>query len=195
MNSTRSAVRLHRNPQLAPGLSALAAFLIDQHYSSHAIGRIEAYVATHGTLAGSMIEPEDEAGAEEAFVSALPELPADSEAWDRDTGVIFCTEWLADGSHPFPIPVIGDDDRTIPPDADLLPPELDPDDDDADIEAIGRFLQSLPPIAGGAPAPYEPTPEDLADMAAWSEDLERRREMLSWYERNPIRSFNADRLD
>jgi hypothetical protein len=200
MNSTRSAVRLHRNPQLAPGLSALVPFLIDQHYSSHAIGRIEAYVATHGTLAGSIIEPEDEAAAEEAFVASLPAVDASSGSWDRDGGVYLDVPMLIEMTHPWPVPDGGfDDDRTIPPDAALLPPELDPDDDDADIAAIGRFLESLPPISGGAP---EPSEADRADFEQWLDQVDadyppedQAEQMRAWYAANRIESFNADRLD
>jgi hypothetical protein len=42
---------------------------------------------------------------------------------------------------------------------------------------------------------FEPDETDLADYARWSEDLDRRREMAGWYARNPLRAFNADRLD
>ncbi|MBV8487595.1 MAG: hypothetical protein JO161_04900 [Planctomycetaceae bacterium] len=50
-----------------------------------------------------------------------------------------------------------------------------PDDDQAD-----EFeLQPLAPAP--EPEPYEPSPEDLADYAAWSEDLERQRDLAEAY--------------
>jgi hypothetical protein len=49
---------------------------------------------------------------------------------------------------------------------------------------------SLPPISGGAP--YEPTPEDLQDLAAWSDAVVARR----WYdERGGLAEFNRLRTD
>lgn len=39
----------------------------------------------------------------------------------------------------------------------------------------------LPPVAGGSPKPYEPTDEDLEEMARWSEHLDRL-EGIRWLE-------------
>jgi hypothetical protein len=119
-------VPLHRNPTFRPALAALVAFLMERGYTSTAIGKVFDFAATQGTLAGcEWLDPEDEAAAEEAFVDALPALDPASEAWDRDTSVIFDVEMLAEGNHPWPIPAVGDDDRTVPPDAVLIPPELE----------------------------------------------------------------------
>jgi hypothetical protein len=74
------SVPICRNPALRPGLAALVSWLQDQRYSSHAIGRIENYVAVHGTPAGIMIEPQDEAPADEAFAEGLDAVPGDSDA-------------------------------------------------------------------------------------------------------------------
>jgi hypothetical protein len=55
----------------------------------------------------------------------------------------------------------------------------------------------IPPVCGGSEEaePYEPTAEDLADLAAWSEDLERRRAMVEFYGRHPLAEFNSIRED
>lgn len=37
----------------------------------------------------------------------------------------------------------------------------------------------LPPISGGAPEPFEPSPADWEDYARWSEDLDSRRRQVS----------------
>lgn len=75
------SVPFYRNPQLRNGLAALVELLMDRDYSSHAIGRIFDFVACNGTLEGSLIEEEDMADAEAAFVDALPEIAFDSPAW------------------------------------------------------------------------------------------------------------------
>jgi hypothetical protein len=104
---------MDRNPQLGHGLDALVCWLLENHYSEHAIGRIRRHVAVNGTLAGSIVEPEDEPGAEEAFVDALPPVDLASECWGRED-VIFDVEMLLAGSHPWPFPAEGDDDRIAP---------------------------------------------------------------------------------
>jgi hypothetical protein len=144
---------LYRNPEYRPGLVVLVTWLLENDYSTHAIHHIEDFVAVHGTLAGSMIDPEDEAAAEEAFVSALPAVAGDSEAWD-DPSVFLDVELLAAGRHPLP-----------------FGPE--PEGDIRDFAAAALEDLPLPSISGGAP---EPSPEDLADYHAWSEDLDRRRD-------------------
>jgi hypothetical protein len=153
---------MYRNPALRPGLVALVAWLLEQRYSSHAIGRIERYVAVHGTLAGSLIEPEDEAAAEEAFVEALDAVPSDSDAWDRPDAFLDVESLLDPRSAVGVEPPAGD--RSIPPDAAIVPPELDDD------------LPCVTPISGGAPEPFQPSPEDWEDYHRWSEDLGRQRD-------------------
>jgi hypothetical protein len=94
---------MDRNPQLGPGLDALVCWLVEANYSEHALGRIRRHVAVHGTLAGSIVEPEDEAGAEEAFTAALPELAWESDAWSRDDQVVTIDlVAAARGEHPLP---------------------------------------------------------------------------------------------
>jgi hypothetical protein len=90
---TLAGIPLDCNPLLTPGVDALRGWLVDAHYSEHAIGRIARYTAAQGTPTGApMLEAEDEAGATEAFVAGLPdrfpaELPAvaggaeDLNAW------------------------------------------------------------------------------------------------------------------
>jgi hypothetical protein len=174
---------MYRNPQLKPGLAALATWLIENHYSSHAIGRVQAFVAVNGTLAGApMLEPADEPEAEEAFTAALPAVALASDAWDRDQSVLFDTEMLVEG-HPWPIPAQGDDDRTVPP------PGIDPEpyeptaEDDAayrawlaDREEAGDREPVLPPIAGGAPEPepFTPSAEDWRDYHRHFDAVEPR---------------------
>jgi hypothetical protein len=170
------SIRLYRNPSLKPGLAALVGWLLDHHYSSHAIGRIENFVAVHGTLAGSMVDPEDEAAAEEAFVAALPEVAGDSPAWDRED-IFMDVELLAAGIHPWPIPAVGDDDR------------MEPDD----FAAAALEDLALPPVAGGSPDDEsEPSEADWRDYSEWSEALEMKR----WYdERGGLAEFNRLRTD
>jgi hypothetical protein len=171
------SIRLYRNPALKPGLAALVGWLLDHHYSSHAIGRIENFVAVHGTLAGSMIDPEDEPAAEETFCAALPAVPLDSAAWDRDSGVLFDVELLSRGIHPWPIPAVGDDDRAEPD----------------DFAAAALEDLALPPVAGGSPDDEsEPSEADWRDYSEWSEALEMER----WYdERGGLAEFNRLRTD
>jgi hypothetical protein len=117
---TTPGLPLDRNPALRPGIDALSFWLAEQRYSTHAIGRILAHAATEGTPTGSpYLDPEDEAGATDAFVDALAPVPCDSLAWD-DPGVYLDAESIreaADGR--------GAVDRSIPADAVLEPPELD----------------------------------------------------------------------
>jgi hypothetical protein len=73
------------------------------------------------------------------------------------------------------------------------------EDDDLDIDPTpdqGWYhpsrlaeIAGIPPLSGGAPEPFEPTAEDLADYGRWLAQLERTR---PWYERNSIEQFNAD---
>jgi hypothetical protein len=170
-------------PSLRPGVAALAEWLRDHAYSAFAAERVLNHVAVTGCLASAAyLDREDESEATEVFVAALPEVADDSPAWDRED-VFMDVELIQLGTHPWPIPTVGDDDRTEPD----------------DFAAAALEDLALPPISGGAPADepatFEPTAEDLADFGRWSEALERRREMAEWYGRNPIAGFNADRPD
>ena len=179
MSVSHATVRLHRNPALLPGAAALMAWLLEQNYSQvirEAIGR---HVHTHGELAGAvaagLLDREDEATATEVFIDALPDVPADSPAWEVPD-VILDVELLLAGVHPWPFT--------------LTPPELEPDDfDGPDVPDAGRSWSSHlaeliatgrtaapPPISGGSPdaAPFEPSPADLQDYAEWSAELDRR---------------------
>jgi hypothetical protein len=161
---------MYCNPALRPGLAALVAWLLDQRYSSHAIGRIEGHVAVHGTLAGSMIEPEDEAAAEEAFAEGLDAVSADSAAWDRPDAFIDVESLLEPRRAVAAEPPA--EDRSIPAGAAIMPPELDDDP------------PGIAPISGGAPEPFEPSPADWEDYHRWSEERDRPRtedEQTPWY--------------
>jgi hypothetical protein len=198
--SHSTALPRYINPAVRPGLDALSLWLEQNHYSQHARERILAHTAAEGCPFGSpCIELEDEAGASGAFLRALPAVPYDDPAWD-DESVILDVAMLAAGTHPFPMP--DDDGRDIPPDAAVVPPELDPDDDDdisveelipspakADPDAeppdswrgdgsVG--WASLPPISGGSPDAPEFTPSD-ADWADYRSHFDRA-ELLYGYE-------------
>jgi hypothetical protein len=174
MSLLAPSIPRYRNPQLRRGLAALVEFLMERGYDNSVIRwSIYDHVAIHGTLAGSLIEPEDEADAEAVFVAALPEVPFDSEAWDHDE-VFLDVAMLIEQTHPFPLP-----DEPDAPDASpfLAFPGIRP---------LAERM-TLPPIAGGAP---EPTAEDLADYARWSEDLDRRRASDDY-----LAGFNRERQD
>jgi hypothetical protein len=72
------------------------------------------------------------------------------------------------------------------------------DEDDGPAVGYGQAPDEfaphrLPPISGGSPeaGPFEPTPEDLQDLAAWSDAVAMRR----WYDANPLERFNEARND
>jgi hypothetical protein len=171
------SIPFYANPPLRPGLDALSWWLEDRHYTPHARDRILAYAAARGTPTGSPdLEAGDEAEATEAFVGGLPDVPPDDPAWDDQTFVLDA-EMLAEGNHPWPIPTRpeDDDDRSMPPDAVLMPPELEREGFDPtpeDLEDLRRWEQeieagrpglTIAPIGGGAPAP---TAEDAAEARA-----------------------------
>jgi hypothetical protein len=156
-------VPFYRNPQFRPGLAALVAFLMGRDYASTAIGKVFDFAATQGTLAGcEWLDPEDEAAAEEAFVDALPELDLTSDAWDRDTSVIFDVAMLAADVHPLPF---GDG-----PDA----PDADPMLAFPGARPLAERL-GIPPVSGGAPEPepFTPSEEDWRDYREHFDRLER----------------------
>lgn len=177
-------IPLDVNPLQADALSALADFLEDRHYSPHMTGRILRSVGAHGTLAGSGIEPEDEADAEAVFVGNLPEIGFDAEVWNRED-VFLDVELMALDRHPLPF---GDG-----PDA----PDADPAIHFPGTPSLADRL-GIRPIAGGSPQadePFRPTAEDLADYAAWAAELDARRDQEDFYRRHPIAEFNRIRPD
>jgi hypothetical protein len=105
-SKTTWGVPLDRNPLLAPGLQWLSRWLEDGHYSAHAREAILAYAGLHGTVTGApMLEASDEEGASEAFVTGLKDVAYDDAGWDCDTSVLFCTDMLAEGNCPWPLPL------------------------------------------------------------------------------------------
>jgi hypothetical protein len=186
------SVPYYRNPQFRPGLAALVELLMDRNYNSHAIGRIFDFVACNGTLEGSLVEEEDMAAAESAFVAALPEVPYGSSAWgsvdepaaepgqeadpDSDDDLVGLPEpplgppdeWSADGQ-----------DESESPTREFPASPVEPPDSWPGGAAAGW---ALAPIAGGAPA-FEPSAEDWADLRAWAETIDR------------LDAFNAARDD
>jgi hypothetical protein len=165
-------------PSLRPGVAALAEWLRDHGYSAFATERVLNHVAVTGCLASAeYLDREDEEAATEVFIDALPEVAGDSPAWDRED-VFLDAEMLADNVHPWPIPTVGDDDRTEPD----------------DFAAAALEDLALPPVCGGSEEAeaFEPSPDDLADFAAWSDAVAMRR----WYdERGGLAGFNAIRPD
>jgi hypothetical protein len=158
------SVPLYRNPAPRPGLAALVGWLLEQRYSSHAIGWIESHVAVHGTLAGSLMEPEDEAAAEEAFVEGQDAVPGDSDAWNRPDACIDVESLLEPRRAAAVEPRAGD--RSIPADAAIMPPELTDDLDDDLARLVAEH-----PVPAAPPASHD-------DPAAWpdrhsSDALER----------------------
>jgi hypothetical protein len=151
------------NPLTFAAALEMGLTLADLGSSPAARDRIIRHATAAGTLAGSEIDPEDEAAAEEAFVEALDAVPGDSDAWDRPDAFLDVESLLeprrAVGVEP---PA---EDRTIPADAVLMPPELEED------------VLGLPAIAGGAPGPvaeplpFEPSPVDWAHSHAYVEPL------------------------
>jgi hypothetical protein len=154
-HSTTTSVPLYCNPALRPGVAALAEWLRDHDYSAYAAERVLNHVAATGCLAtAAYLDREDEAEATEVFVEALPEVPADSERWDRPDAFLD-VPMLLDGTHPAPFgPEPDDADRSIPADAVLVPPVL---------EDLGA---ALPPIAGGSP---DDGPEFIPSDADWED--------------------------
>ncbi len=193
-----ASLPLHVSPSVRKALGELSTLLEDYHYSQHARESICAYVAREGTVTGAPgLDAEDEADASWVFENELEPVPFDSEAWDRDQGVIFDVELLIAGNHPWPLVQDQDDDRTRPDfDAsrraiaasDPLPAEL-PESFRLPSEWND---EPLPPIRGGSDEaePFEPGPDDLADYAAWSEELDRRRRTIAYLD-----GFNAVRND
>jgi hypothetical protein len=135
-HSTTAAVPLYRNPAFQPGLDALSAFLAENQYSMHAIDRILAHAAAHGTPTGSpYLDAEDESGATDAFVDGLDPVSGDSSGWD-DPSVFLDADSLREAAEATPEP---EADRSIPGDAILVPPEFE--------DILGA-----PALSGGAPA-------------------------------------------
>ncbi len=151
-----ASLPLHVSPSVRKALGELSTLLEDYHYSQHARESICAYVAREGTVTGAPgLDAEDEADASWVFENELEPVPFDSEAWDRDQGVIFDVELLIAGNHPWPLVQDQDDDRTAP-------------DFDASRRAIAASdpIPPLPPTSGGAPddePEFTPSPADWED--------------------------------
>jgi hypothetical protein len=105
-----------------------------------------------------MIEPDDEAAAEEAFVEGLDAVPGDSDAWDRPD-VFLDVETLLEPYEAFAAEPPAES-CSVPPGAALIPSEL------KDLD--------LPPIAGGTDEvePFTPSPAECADDRAHLDEVE-----------------------
>lgn len=179
-----TTVPMFVSPSMSAALEQLDILLSDYHYSPRGRAEVLEYVAREGTTAGCpSLDPEDHHDAEMVLEESFAEVPFDSPAWDRHQDVLFDAEMLADGNHPWPIPVVSDDDdRTDPEDeifgtppipADLCDRFRDPHDwPDTDE------WPAVPPICGGAPEPepepFTPSDEDWEDYRRWAEEYERR---------------------
>jgi hypothetical protein len=141
---------MYKNGATIPGRAALSDWLIDRHYSCHARWAISEHIEIHGTLEGSMVEPDDMAEATEVYISALPPIDYDNPCWDKEDFYLDC-EMLEAGTHPWPFVHEDDDRREFP------------DFDDA--------MDALEAECGPLPEPgrlYDPTAEDLT----WLRDRE-----------------------
>jgi hypothetical protein len=153
-----------KNTQLRDAADRMAVVLRDRTYCPKARDQVVRWAIAEGTPTGCpYLDHEDEDAATEAFIAGMEAVSLDSDAWDRDTSVLFDVAMLAEGNHPFPLPHEGDDDR--------------------DFDAAMAALEDLPlPISGGSPEAFEPSEADWADYHRWSEDLERRDGALYGYE-------------
>jgi hypothetical protein len=145
-------------------LDALGLFLHENRYSQHAKERIVRHAAATGELAGCVLsghlESEDEAGATGAFLRAMEAVPYDDPTWS-DPSIWLDVDSIMDAAAVAAVEPPDDWKGSTAAGWALIPPELE------DLE--------LPPIAGGAPEPFSPSPEDWADYRAWSEALDARR--------------------
>ena len=164
-HSTRSAIPIHRNPTLRPGLAALVEFLVDHHYSARAILAIEGFTAVNGTPTGcEHLEPDDEAGATDAFTDALEPVLGDSPAWD-DPGVFLDLDSLLEPRGTCPIgPPDGFDEALATfearhPVRDPLPSSFRSPDDWRQLG--GDFPEIPTPIRGGSPESHRHSAEPL----------------------------------
>jgi hypothetical protein len=176
------SIPMARNPALRPGLAALAEFLRDKDYSTHAIDRVLGHVGATGCLAtAAYLDREDEAEATEVFIGALPEVPDDSQAWSKPD-VFIDVESLIEALAR----------RRIPRDAILLPPELEPEYEPTaeDLADFGHWLEGLDreqvaamvaPISGGGPDDGDdwPRTKTAANRRHDMEDVRR------WYAEHP----------
>src|SRR5690348_6928529 len=106
---TRCSVPRHVSPSVRKALGELAILLDEYGYTPHARDVVLAHTAREGTPTGCIyLDPEDEQDASEVFVAELEPVPFDHESWDRQD-VLFDARMLAEGTHPWPIPVTGDD--------------------------------------------------------------------------------------
>jgi hypothetical protein len=154
-------VPIHVNPRVAAAATELALTLEDLHYSRHYIDLIIRHAAATGTLAGSAIDPEDEAVAEAAFVDALDAepVPYDSPAWD-DESVILDVRMMIDGTHPSPFAEgpVGDHDA----------PDASPHARFPGVATLAQRRAPMP-ISGGAPADLN---GDRRDFEEWLSQLD-----------------------
>jgi hypothetical protein len=156
----RASIPLHVSPSVRHAVAELATLLLEYGYCPTVSEGICRYTMANGTPTGAPgLDAEDEADAEAVYVAELEPVGLDHESWDADAGVILDVDLMIRQAHPFPFDPNSVTTEEFPP---------------AGIEAIAA---ALPPVAGGSPEaePFEPTAEDLADLAAWSAELEARR--------------------
>jgi hypothetical protein len=150
--SHSSTIAMDVNPQIRAAALQVGILLDDYHYSPHARDAIVRHITATGCVTDAPgLDREDQADAEAVFVAELEPVPLSSDAWDRDTGVLFDAELLVTG-HPWPYgPQVGDDDR----DFDAAMAALE------DLPTANGWTP-LPPISGGAPLNG-----DRDDFEAW----------------------------
>jgi hypothetical protein len=125
-NSTRLTVPAYENPEFIPALEALERWCLGMDYNRLATSNILGVVAVtgcvHDAVTARFLEAEDEATAEEIFIEAMPPVPLDSESWDRQD-MCLDAAMLAEGNHPWPIPLDCDAGcEPLPPIPDLRDP-------------------------------------------------------------------------
>jgi hypothetical protein len=198
----------YTNPLVATAALEMGLTLEDLGYSQHCRDLIIRHAQACGTLAGSAIDPEDEAVATEVFEGALEEIPFDSAAWDREDAFLDLDSLLygRDGFDAAmealeaqdPIPAEWPDEfpHVLPEPPDAPDAGRSWSDHYGELLATGK-TSALPPVAGGSPEPFEPSAEDWACYCAWSRELDAsgdfprekdledrrrdRRDVLQWY--------------
>jgi hypothetical protein len=161
-------------------MPALWSWLVDHHYSLHAVERIVAHTLAEGTPTGAPeLDREDEELATEVWIEAMPRVPMAARDWDGriPAGIVFVTDAEAEA------PLCEAWDRLHEEEMRRLDegrpaaeaPAWEPSDDDI------AWLNECPPVCGGGP------------MEALGETIVE--EMRDWYDRNPLSRFNEERTD
>ena len=148
--------------EIQPALNALSDFLLARSYCERARVGARAYVHVHGTLADCPhVDPDDLEAATEVLVAAFPVVYPDDPSWDAEDG-----HWTPNDAI-----------ALYPPDKDDMYDVPDAPDHRVTLEpGYWEALEKdgiLPSLAGGAPEPFEPSPEDWQSYCEWSRSLDQ----------------------